>query len=100
MPTFNLNRKTKIKSVIGIFFSIILFAAAITFMTVKGIILVHRRNPLITQTDIPSFYGNDWTFNLHEKNFRMAFGMTNYYDKQSKDDPDYVRWTPILYTIK
>ena len=36
---------------------------------------------------------------MSENNFRIAFGVQNYYDKESKDDENYVRWTAELVTM-
>ena len=95
-PTFNLNRKNKITSQIGVFVSLILITMVILFMSVKGVLLVQRNNPLITQAEIPSFFDSEFKFNLYDNNYRIAFGVQSYFTKDSKDDPNFVRWTANL----
>ena len=76
-----------------------MFTLVLVFMTVKCLLLIQRRNPLITQAEIPSHFDGSFTFDFHENNFRLAFGVRGFFDHIARDDPNFVRWNVILTTI-
>ena len=92
MPTFNLNRKTEITSQVGVFASLVLLVLVLTFMSVKAIVLVQRKGPLITTAETPGYFDSSFKYEPHDNGFRLAFGIQGYIDKEAKDSEDYVMW--------
>lgn len=64
----------------------------LTFTSLKTFNLIQRKGPLITTAEVPGYYDSSFKFNMHDNNFRIAFGIRDFFTKEAKDDPEYVRW--------
>ena len=66
--------------------------AAITYMLSKGVTLVAKHNPTITQAIEVGSYDDSDKFNFKKENFMIAVGVFDAISGEPKNDPNYVRW--------
>ena len=92
MPSFNLKGKEKVNTIVGGFFTLILFMIIFSYGTLKFSDLISKPNPIIN-----SYYAeNEMSgipLNLNKRNYRFAFTVESYLDPiQQKNDPRYVKY--------
>lgn len=92
----NVNGSTEISSWPGSILSILLFLLLAAYTYQRFMKLILRENPDIQIATISNFYDKDYTVNLSEIGFKLAFGVNDYKDGKPYDDPNYVKWTVRL----
>ena len=62
------------------------------YTVIKTIHLAEGTNPVMSELRISDNYSSLDKFFLAEKNFKMAFSVEGFLDKENKNDPRYVKW--------
>lgn len=92
LPTFNIRGKSIVQTHAGGLVSLAILITTLFFAAFKLTALKDRRNPEINiYVEKDAFHNTD-RFNVREKNFRMAFGFTDYFIKELKNDKTYIKW--------
>ena len=68
--------RTKSKTMIGVFMTLILLATNLTFVVFKLIDM--RQGPVVMEHTKEDYFDIDTIFFSNEENFRFAFGMTSF----------------------
>ena len=72
--------------------TITIIALGILYAFLKLNVLISRLNPNISVTKVINKFGMYDTLNLNEINFRMAFVIENFDNKETKGDPRYIKY--------
>ena len=78
--------------------SVIVMAIVFLFSMQKLQHLLMRQNPSInTYMELEAFTAED-KLNLQQENIRIAFTLEDYFTREPKMDPKYVKWFAYYYT--
>lgn len=91
LPTFNIRGRRHISTTLGCTLSFITFCILFTYASVKWIQLLNRHNPAVSSFLKRGVFDSGYIFNFESYNIRFAFGVEGFFDKQTKDDPRYVK---------
>ena len=78
----------------------IVLSLTMLYATIKTMHLIGKDNPVMSSLTIPSYYNSTDRYYLNEANFRMAFSVEGYLDREVKKSPEYVKWFVRLYGSK
>ena len=92
IPSFNIKGETKISTVCGGVLTAIIWICTISYASVKFAKLITHANPQITEVIEKNYYKGEDSVDLSAINFRMAFTVESYIDKQMKKDSRYIKW--------
>ena len=98
IPSFNINGKNTIQTIPGTIVSILIGLLTLSFGILKFEHLVRRKQPFINETSSPLIKGTSQK--LSDENIMMAFSLENFYTSAPLDDPRYIRWYTIDWTLK
>ena len=66
--------------------SLIINTLTLSYAVGKGLDLLERKNPVMSENTIEQYYGSNDRLNLNEVNFRLAFGVRGALDSEFRDD--------------
>ena len=93
LPKFNFEGRKKIGSPVGIILSGIVFTLVFTVSLIKFTDMVSNRNPNISEMqEYNVFMNNETAMEVANKNFTIAFQVSDYTSQKALDDPAMVRW--------
>ena len=100
IPAFNIKGENSVKSLAGGCLTLTIMGLVFTYAVIKGVQLINRSNPIMSEIMVPGYYSPIDMINLNEINFRMAFTIEGYLERKRKDDPKYVKLLGRLYGEK
>ena len=77
VPSFNIKGKDKVKTVFGGFISLVIAGVVLSYAVSGWIDLIQRANPVITESVMPNYYGENKSLNFNEANYRVAVATWN-----------------------
>lgn len=97
---FNLAGQQSVKSIPGLFVSVVLLSVLFLYGYVRFEYLIYRKNPLITRSELFDFFDSSEVVNFDEIGFKVAFAVEQYdANREAKHDPNYVRWVAQMTEI-
>ena len=70
----------------------VIYLIVLAFAGLKMIQLVNKNNPVMSELEQRDHYGTlDQVF-YNDIDFRMAFSVEGFWDKERKDNEEYVKW--------
>ena len=100
LPSFNIKGKDKVSTIVGGFFTLILFLTVLMYAALKFSDIITQPNPIIN-THFSDDRMDDKIIDLNKKNFRAAFTVESYLDpRKQKNDPRYVKYLFRIYGKK
>ena len=102
IPAFNLGGNTKFQTVPGGILTLVILMVTLSYSFNKFVDMSAGKNPNITQSSVPDYYGQSDQLNLaNDTNFRLAVG-TRWHeyaaDQSLQYDPQYTRWFARITT--
>ena len=92
LPAFNIKGKSSFQTITGGVMSIVVMLIVFLFSLQKLQHLLMRQNPSInTYMELEAFTAED-KLNLEKENVRIAFTLEDYFTREPKMDPKYVKW--------
>ena len=88
---------TTVHTKMGGFLSFIMFILVMIYASLKLIQLQDRNNPNISQFLEENIYDHTEKLDLNEAQFRIAFSVEGFHDREMKDDHRYVKYLVRLY---
>ena len=98
--SFNIGGKTVIKTKCGGIITCLIIALMAAYAAMKFSHLLERHNPNLSQYTETNIFDDNDRLNLNEINFRLAFSIEGYLDKEMKNDPRYVKYLVRLFGRK
>ena len=96
VPAFNIQGQSKVQTLVGGCFTLLIMIITFSYATGKMIDLSQKKDPLVTQSVEKDIYDPSKGLYLNQANFRFAIGATNY-DYEARNDPRYIKWLARLY---
>ena len=97
LPTFNIKGSDRVDTIVGGFFSIILYMVIFMYSTLKLSHLISKHGPNISSYEKEDAMANV-ALNLNKRNSRFAFTIESYHSPYNqKSDPRYVKYLFRLY---
>lgn len=75
----NYNGKKKISTIPGLIYTVVSFILLMAYAYQKGLELIYRDQPNISETTINNYYTPQDKINLNSLNFKIAFGVADYF---------------------
>jgi hypothetical protein len=75
----------------------ILIILLIWYAGIRFAVLHSRRGTVRSKVTVTDWIDEKTSFNFHEHNFQVVFGVENYHTREGVDDPNYVEWLVQLY---
>ena len=97
---FNIKGEQKVRTQTGGCLSLMVVMTFMAYGAVKFSQLMSRHNPFISELTDRNFYDLNTKLDLNAINFKLAFSVEGYLDKESKNDPAYVKILTRLRGIK
>ena len=92
IPSFNLQGETTVQTVWGGFWTFVVLTFSFLYAGVKASHLAEKRNPTIIETVIHNSIDHNTMIPYRDLGFNAAFTLVNYFTKENRDDPRYVKW--------
>ena len=92
IPAFNISGERHVSTICGGIVTIVLVYTILAYSLLKGEHYLSRKIAAIRETVEPNAYKMTDTITFNEMNFRIAFSVTGYLDKEVKNDSRYVKW--------
>ena len=86
----NFNGRDLIHTWPGFLMSILIHILFITYASKKGMNLIFRYNPVITEWTQKNYFDSNSKLDLKKINFKIAFGVIDYNTYEVKNNPDFV----------
>ena len=96
IPMFNIQGDSQVKTVFGGVLSVLVITLTLMYSKMKFIDLMERKNPQLIEQELSEYFETSSVVNLNDINFRMAFTVEGYLDKERKDDPRYIKYMVVL----
>ena len=96
IPMFNIQGDSQVKTVFGGVLSVLVITLTLMYSTMKFIDLMERKNPQLIEQELSEYFETSSVVNLNDINFRMAFTVEGFLDKERKDDPRYIKYMVVL----
>ena len=100
VPGFNIKGEHHMSTAVGGIMTFLLLMLSLCYAIIKVIHLVNKTNPVMSELTIPEHYSSLDKFYLNENNFKMAFSVEGYLDRENKNDSRYVKWIARVSTRK
>ena len=100
LPAFNLKGTSTVHTMTGGIFTFIVVIITLTYGSMKLLHLVNRHNPNVSEATQLDFYNFEEVLSLKEIDFKFAFSVEGYHDREVKDDPRYVKYLVRTYGRK
>ena len=100
LPTFNLKGDDMVKTYFGGLMTVCIVFVMIAYATIKFSHLIDKHNPNLAQYTEKNIYDLNDVINLNDINFRFAFTVEGYLDREMKADPAYVKYLVRIFGIK
>ena len=92
LPGFNLKGTSTVHTMTGGLFTFIVVIISLVYGTIKLLQLVDKHNPNVSEVSELDFYNFEEVLSLKEINFKIAFSVEGYLEREVKDDPRYVKY--------
>ena len=100
LPVFNLKGKTQVLTKTGGCLSLMVILLWMVYGVIKFSQMMSKHNPFISEIKEKNFFDYNTRLDLNEINFKMAFSIEGYLDKEVKNDPRYVKYIVRLTGFK
>ena len=80
--------------------TLLILQVFVTYASYKFQHMLQKHNPTIIETEFPNAFDDKAMIKLNDINFRFAFSIVGFYDRELKDDPKFVRWIARHYGEK
>ena len=98
LPGFNIKGKESVPTFAGGLLSLVIIYISLMFAALKMLHLWSRHNPQVNTFVEKDAFGTEDVFYPAKEGFMLAFTLQDYFSKQSKYDPKYLKWF-AKYTI-
>ena len=92
VPGFNIKGQVHMSTVVGGVMTFLLLTLSFAYALIKILHLANATNPVMSELSLPEHYSSLDKYYLAENNFKMAFSVEGYLDRENKNDPRYVKW--------
>ena len=97
LPAFNIKGRTSVHTMLGGLCTLVVFFVMILYTSLKVLHLQGKENPNISTFVRENALTSEYQFEPLKNDFRIAFSVEGFRDKQLKNDPRYVKWIVRLY---
>jgi len=91
VPQFSIRGRAEVSSQVGRAVSLVIYIVILLYSTHKLMQLLSRANPTVSSSVEFKQLDSSAVFDLYAENYRFAFGVEGFLDKQFKDDPRFVK---------
>ena len=92
LPAFNIKGAESVQTLTGGIFTLFITVIILIYSSLKLLQLASKENPNVSEVNELDFYNFKEVLSLQEIDFKIAFSVEGYLDKEIKDEPKYVKY--------